>query len=264
MMSLVTRIDAVTGTEVFINYEVVGSGNEVIVLHHGNGNRLEDYYSLGFVDNLKEKHQLILIDSRGYGKSSKLHDSKEYNLKSRADDTIAVLNQEKIDKVHCLGASVGASICFLLAKFYPERFKSYIFATPYFTLFDQDIKMALKKGTEAFVIKLEKLLNKPIEDIAIRNSFLQNDSLALIAANSSEWFNYQDYIQYIKLPSLVYVGEKETSLKEMEALAQNIKKNSGQLTQFHVFPAMDHAEVYWSGAIVAPVIAEFVDSLHRD
>ncbi len=128
-MAFITRKD--NKKEISIHYETVGSG-EPIVFHHGNGNCIQDWYTLGYVDALSPYFQLILIDSRGYGKSSKPHDPNDYNLKSRADDTIAVLDQVGIEQAHCFGGSVGASMCLILARYYPERFKSYIFATPYF------------------------------------------------------------------------------------------------------------------------------------
>lgn len=130
-MSVVNRIDKKTSTEIMIHYEVVGNGKDDIVFHHGNGNCIQDWHTLGFVDALKDDFKLILIDSRGYGKSSKPHDPQEYSLQSRADDTIAVLDQENIQQAHFLGASTGAAIGLLLAKFYPNRLRSYIFATPY-------------------------------------------------------------------------------------------------------------------------------------
>ena len=163
------------------------------IFHHGNGNCIQDWYTLGYVEALSSQFQLILIDSRGYGKSSKPHDPSDYNLKSRAEDTVAVLDQLGIDRAHCLGGSVGASMCMILAKYYPERFKSYIFATPYFTLFNEAIKAALLKGPTAYLAQLEELLGSKISNDLIRQTFLANDTRAVWAANSSEWFDVFDY-----------------------------------------------------------------------
>lgn len=260
-MPITTRLDKNTGTEISINYEIIGEGLDTIVFHHGNGNRLEDWSTLGFVDELKDNFRLLLIDSRGYGKSSKPHDTKEYNLKSRADDTISALDNEGIEQAHCLGASVGAAACFLLAKFYPHRFKSYIFATPYFCLFDKEVQEALQIGTESYVAKLEELIGGQIENSSIRETFLSNDARALLAANTSEWFDYREYIQYITSPSLIYVGGQEPSLQELTELKDTLDKNSSYPCTLHVFPNASHAEVYWGGKMASPIIAEFIESL---
>lgn len=260
-MSIVTRHDNHTNTEISINYELIGNGDEVIVFHHGNGNCIRDWHTLGFVAALKQDFKLLLIDSRGYGLSSKPHEPSAYSLKSRAEDTISVLNQEKIENAHCLGASVGASMCFLLAKFYPERFKSYIFATPYFTLFDNEIKAALASGVESYVAKLEELIGSRISHEAIRNTFLANDAKAVLAANSSEWFNYLDFIPYVKAPSLIYVGEKETSVSSLVVLSDRLKASSGHPSYLHILPDMDHADVYWRSDVAAPLIKAFINRI---
>lgn len=114
-MPYITRKD--NNQEINIYYESVGNG-EPIVFHHGNGNCIKDWYTLGYVDELANDYQLILIDSRGYGKSSKPHDPAAYNLHSRANDTIAVLNELGIEKAHCLGGSIGASMCMILANLF--------------------------------------------------------------------------------------------------------------------------------------------------
>jgi len=260
-MSIVTRLDKQTNAEISINYELIGEGEEVIIFHHGNGNCIRDWHTLGFVAALKQDFKLLLIDSRGYGLSSKPHEPSAYSLKSRAEDTISVLNQEKIERAHCLGASVGASMCFLLAKFYPERFKSYIFATPYFTLFDDEIKAALADGAESYVAKLEVLLGGRISNEAIRSSFLANDAKALLAANSSEWFDYLDFVPYIKAPSLIYVGEKEVSVPALVVLSEKLKASSGLPSYLHVIPGIDHADVYWRSDVTTPLIKAFINSI---
>lgn len=260
-MSIVTRLDKQTNTEISINYEFIGDGEEIIVFHHGNGNCIRDWYTLGFVAALKQDFKLLLIDSRGYGLSSKPHESSAYSLKSRIEDTISVLNQEKIEKAHCLGASVGASMCFLLAKFYPERFKSYIFATPYFTLFDEEIKAALANGVENYVTKLEALIGGRISNEDIRNTFLANDAKAVLAANSSEWFNYLDFISYIKVPSLIYVGEREVSVPALVVLSEKIKALSEYPSELQVLPGMDHADAYWRSDVSAPLIKVFIENI---
>lgn len=266
-MPQVKRKDQYTATEIEINYEVEGKGDEVIVLHHGNGNAVEDWRTLGFVDALKEKYKLILIDSRGYGKSSKPYDSSEYNLRSRADDTIAVLKKESIKQAHCLGASVGAAMCFILARFYPQYFKSYIFATPYFELFGTEVKEALKIGTGAYVAKLEEMMGRPFISDKIKATFLANDAKALLAANSSEWFNYQDqqYIQAIcDTPTLIYVGSREDSLKALQKLNKQLSQHSNSFHQLCIVPDATHAEVYWDGKNASIIISDFLNQVELE
>ena len=260
-MPKVVRKDVQTNTEIMINYEVIGNGAEALVLHHGNGNCIRDWHTLEYVPLLKNNYKLILIDSRGYGQSSKPHDPIEYSLKSRAEDTISVLDHEKIEKAHCLGASIGAAMCFVLARFYPDRFRSYIFATPYFALFKEEMKKALAISIEEYVRELEGLIGNRISNENIRNTFLANDAKSVFAANSSEWFNYLDFVQYVKTPTLIYVGAKETTVKNLQDLSIKLEESSGHQSHFHVFSDADHAKIYWSGDLVVPVIRKFIDSI---
>ncbi len=147
-------------------------------------------------------------------------------------------------------------MCFILAHFYPDRFLSYIFATPYFTLFDDTIKQALLLGSDHYLAKLEELLGCRLDNEIIRQTFLANDARAIWAANSSEWFNYVDYISSIKLPSLIYVGAKESSVPELSLLAQQLPD-----CQFRIIPDLDHKDTYWRGDLVTPVIKNFIISI---
>lgn len=262
-MSIITRIDNQTGTEITINYEIIGKDKPAMVFHHGNGNRIEDWHTLGYVTALKEDFQLVLIDSRGYGHSSKPHSPNEYSLKSRADDTIAVLDKEAIGTACCFGGSVGAAMCLLLAKFYPNHFNSYIFATPYFTLFSEELKKSLTQGVDAFLSKLEEMIGNSFTNLAVKETMLANDAAALWAANSSEWFDYRDFISYINAPSLIYAGEKESSIPELTDFCKKINASSDFKSELHIFPDMDHADVYWSGKTVAPVIKNFYNKVRQ-
>jgi hypothetical protein len=130
----------------------------------------------------------------GISYSQLIHKLKQSNIdiNRKILSQIAVLDALNIQQAHCFGASIGAAMCFILAKFYPDRFKSYIFATPYFELFNEDIRSALNVNMQSFIDVVEVLIEGKI-DTRVRGSILANDPQALSAANSSEWFNYLDY-----------------------------------------------------------------------
>ena len=82
---------------------------------------------------------------------------------------------------------------------------------------------------------------------------MSNDTKALWAANSSEWFNYIDYIKYIKSSSLIYAGAKEPSVDELIALSKQL-----QNSQIHILPNVGHMQAYWDSKLVAPLIRKFI------
>lgn len=71
--------------KVRIHYEVEGSGPP-LVLQHGITQTLDAWRRAGYVDALKSRYRLILVDARGHGASDKPHDPTAYRLASRAGD----------------------------------------------------------------------------------------------------------------------------------------------------------------------------------
>ena len=67
----------VVNNGVSIRYRVEGKGPPLI-LQHGFTDSSESWYELGYVEALKPKHRLVLIDSRGHGESDKPHGSQSH------------------------------------------------------------------------------------------------------------------------------------------------------------------------------------------
>ena len=71
-----------------------------------------------------------------------------------------------------------------------------------------------------------------------------------------EWYNI-----FLKEPSLIYVGSKETTVKNLQDLATKLEESSGCQSHFHVFLDAEHAKIYWSVNLVAPVIKKFIEAI---
>ncbi|MHC8286093.1 alpha/beta fold hydrolase [Pseudomonas sp. XS1P51] len=97
-------------------YRVVGQGSPVILLHGGLAN--SDYWG-NQVDVLAPHHTVVLLDSRGHGRSSR--DAQAYGYDLMADDVVAVLDHLKIPKADVVGWSDGAILGLDLAIRHPER-----------------------------------------------------------------------------------------------------------------------------------------------
>jgi pimeloyl-ACP methyl ester carboxylesterase len=94
----------------------VGAGPPVVLLHGGLAN--SDY----FADQarvLAQAHRVILVDSRGHGRSTR--DQRPFGYDLMADDVIALLDNLKIDKAAIIGWSDGGIIGLDLAMRYPSR-----------------------------------------------------------------------------------------------------------------------------------------------
>ena len=67
-------------------------------------------------------YRVIALDNRGAGRSDKPFG--HYSLDQMADDAIAVLDAEGIDRVHVVGASMGGAISQIVAVNHPHRVRS--------------------------------------------------------------------------------------------------------------------------------------------
>ena len=76
---------------VSIHYYVEGHGAPLI-LEHGFTDSSEIWFEQGYVEALKTKYNLVLIDSRGHGQSDKPHDPASYTPAKFASDIVAVLD----------------------------------------------------------------------------------------------------------------------------------------------------------------------------
>ena len=99
-----------------IYYEVYGKGEPILILHGGG---VGSPYEMGkMLDELKKKHKLIVMSTRGHGRSEIGHTPLTYRQK--ADDAIAVLNATVDEPVKILGFSDGAYTAYEIAALYPQ------------------------------------------------------------------------------------------------------------------------------------------------
>lgn len=97
-------------------YAIFGSGPPVVLLHGGLAN--SNYWGHQ-VPVLAQRHQVIVIDSRGHGRSTR--DAKPYGYELMAADVLGVLDKLAIPKAAIVGWSDGAIIGLSLAMNHPDR-----------------------------------------------------------------------------------------------------------------------------------------------
>jgi pimeloyl-ACP methyl ester carboxylesterase len=97
-------------------YATFGKGAPVILLHGGLGN--SNYWGLQ-VRALSGKCQVIVMDSRGHGRSTR--DEQPYGYSLMASDVIALMDFLKIPKAAIIGWSDGAILGLEIAITHPER-----------------------------------------------------------------------------------------------------------------------------------------------
>lgn len=107
------------GVSVFV--QTFGQGEPVILLHGGAGNG--DHFSAQ-VPALAPKYQVIAIDARGHGRSTRSRGALSYAM--MADDVVAVMEHLKLASASIVGWSDGGAVGLDLAIRYPSRVRKLV------------------------------------------------------------------------------------------------------------------------------------------
>jgi pimeloyl-ACP methyl ester carboxylesterase len=97
-------------------YGEIGTGTPVVMLHGGLAN--SDYFGHQ-VRALAGRHRVIVVDSRGHGRSTR--DDRPFGYDLMADDVVALLDVLAIAKTDIVGWSDGGIIALDIAMRHPDR-----------------------------------------------------------------------------------------------------------------------------------------------
>jgi pimeloyl-ACP methyl ester carboxylesterase len=257
--------------DVRIAYEVRGTGEPLLMIH-GLG---YDRFGWGpLPDLLAADFSVVLMDNRGVGES----DAPEgpYSVSQLAEDAIAVLDAEAIERTHLLGVSLGGHIAQELALTQPQRLIKLVLAStaPGGT---RSHPMP-QRGLEAFgrfptldrEAGLRLMVENSLGDRAVRERpELVDEIFAYRLSNAptiAGWqaqafagatFDAFDRIADIDVPTLILqgTGDNVVDPRNADLLAERIPGAAVEL-----FPDLGHLLVWEEGAAIAETVKEFLQS----
>lgn len=250
------------GIKIFYESEGVGSP---LVLHHGLTGAHEGWTKyVNYVEVLKDKYQLILMDARGHGRSGKPHAPESYGMEHMVGDVTAVLDELGIDKAHFWGYSMGGRIGLATGKYAPDRFSSLIIGGNGLSEKDSEEEMEelqgyvalMKQGLDAWMA----FLGRKIEDLESweRDKWKNTDFDALIAYCSNyENIGMAEYLPTLTIPCLLYTGEDDTYPHSTAKACAEIMQNSS----FVSLPGLNHMGAFRSRDQVLPHVLKFLENL---
>jgi pimeloyl-ACP methyl ester carboxylesterase len=117
----------VNGVE--LEYEVVGSGEAVLLIH---GAHIADALQPLVAEPALERFQRIRYHRRGLGGSTYPVDAGPTSVPVQAEDAVGLLDHLGVDRAHVAGHSLGGAIALELAAQHPTRVASLMLLEPAF------------------------------------------------------------------------------------------------------------------------------------
>jgi pimeloyl-ACP methyl ester carboxylesterase len=197
-------------------YESVGDGPAVILLHGGLAQSA--YWGNQVAPLRRAGYRVILIDSRGHGRSTR--DARPYTYELMASDVVAVMDALAVRKAAVVGWSDGAIIGLVMAMKDPERL------TRVFAFAANMDPSGVKPDTDANPI-FARFIGEAGERYA-QVSATPNDYPAFTAAINRMWDTEPNYaaadLAGIRVPVAIADGDHDEAIKRehTEYLARSI------------------------------------------
>ncbi|MGE4351923.1 MAG: alpha/beta fold hydrolase, partial [Bdellovibrionales bacterium] len=106
--------------EIKLWYATYGQGEPIILLHGGLAN--SNYWG-NQIAELAQSHRVIVIDSRGHGRSTR-NVNRPYSYNLMANDVVTTMDFLHVPNAAVVGWSDGAMIGLKMAINYPDRISS--------------------------------------------------------------------------------------------------------------------------------------------
>jgi len=193
---------AVDGIKLY--YAKTGHGSPVVLLHGGLAN--SDYWG-NQVKALAPHHTVIVVDSRGHGRSTR--DARPYGYDLMADDVVALLDTLKIPKADIVGWSDGGILGLDLALRHPDRVgRIFAFAA-------NTVTSGVKDGVEknptfaAYIERAGKEYQRLSATPKEYDAFV--DQISHMWASQPNWTDAE--LKTIKAPVLIVDGDHDEAIK---------------------------------------------------
>lgn len=255
------------GTKIY--YEVEGQGPPIILAHGATGN-ITFWTGYGYVDRLKDKYSVILIDARGHGKSDKPHEAESYDYQLMVSDVIAVMDNVGVPKAHYWGYSMGGNTGLGMAIHYPERLFSLVLGGTS-TEAPSDKSDEPRQLLKIFRRGLQEGVERIVEDVkAWAGSITPQYEERLRGLDPQAMVAVYEYLQYqqpslqkevleIELPCLFYAGDADEGAHKFG------KEMASQMTnaRFYSLPGLDHVGASDATEQIMPHVLSFLTNQEK-
>ncbi|MFM0195553.1 alpha/beta hydrolase [Paraburkholderia strydomiana] len=228
-------------------YASHGSGTAVILLHGGLGHSGNWGYQVPAL--LAAGHRVVVIDSRGHGRSTR--DARPYKYELMASDVLAVMDALALERAAIVGWSDGACVAMVLGMVAPQRV-----AGVFFFGCNMD-----PSGTKEFVATpvIDRCFSRHRQDYA--RLFATPDEFDAFVAAVSDMMKtepnyFADDLARIRVPVVIAQSEHDEFIKREHAeyLADAIPG-----AELNVLPGVSHFAPLQRPALFNKAMIAFVE-----
>lgn len=224
-----------------LHFEIYGSGEQKVLLLHGNGESGSACYEK-VIEEWSKKYTLIVMDSRGQGKST--FGLKRLTVEQIADDAFALLEALNVKKACVVGFSDGANAAVsMLLKDKGGVLEKAVLAGG--NLFPAGIKDIYLKPME---LKFKLLAAKALRESSARKK------LAVMSLMVREPKFSAEMLKNISVPVLVMAGSRDMIKDEHTRLIAKSLPNA----RLEIIKGCDHFVFNKGASASAKVVADFL------
>jgi pimeloyl-ACP methyl ester carboxylesterase len=207
-----------------IAFEVAGQGLPIVLVHGFASSRGQNWKSPGWVAPLVEAgRQVIMLDVRGHGESSKPHDARAYDEGELASDVIRLMDHLGHATADVMGYSMGGFITMRALHDFHHRVRKAIVAGVGENYYGRG-----RLETDAIAAGLRAQSATDIQGVVPRQFRLfaeqgKNDLEALALCMTRPRHSYSaGEMTHVPTPTLIVIGENDTTTGPVGALANVI------------------------------------------
>jgi pimeloyl-ACP methyl ester carboxylesterase len=224
-------------SDVKLAYEVVGEGPPIVLVHGFASSRSMNWKTPGWYGTLTQAgRQVIALDVRGHGESSKPHARSSYDERELAGDVVRLLDHLGVSRADVMGYSMGGFITIRLLHDHHDRVRRAIIAGVGENYFGRGVM-----ETDAIAAGMRAKDAREVSGDVPRLFRLfaeqgKNDLEALANCMTRDRHSFApEEMQHVDTPVLIVLGERDTITGPAGRLASIVAN-----TQVEIVPGRDH------------------------
>jgi pimeloyl-ACP methyl ester carboxylesterase len=261
-----------TGQYVEVNglslyYETHGAGRPLVLLHGGLGSG-EMFGPV--VPALAERHQVILPDLQGHGRTADI--DRPLDVRLMADDIAALIDHLGLDKPDVVGYSLGGGVAFHTGVKYPAKVGRLVVVSAHMRRSAIYPEM-LEQQSQVNAAAAEFLKGTPMDELYQRVAPRPEDFPRLldkIGEAMARDFDFSEEVRGLQMPTLIAAADADMAppshYVEVFALLDGGLRDGGWMSEgrpkgghaLAILPGVTHYNVF-SSPLMTAAILDFLD-----